>query len=825
MGSTAPRRHRQRLSKIGPLVVAIAAALTVAAVSWADDVVPDGDVVTAGDQAAVNLGTVSPGQVLTRSVSFRLVCDSKNHVDSGQSFGLNFSLAQSTVPAGGSLSATNTSIGPVPASWPDDTSGGGSTNCPSPAPTPIGDNSDSTVTITAPTTAGPKSYTVRWNHSALSPAGDGDSNAVQSSNTTVTFTLTVSAADTTRPTSSASAMANGSPYTFGNWTRFDVDVTLTGSDTGGSGLKEIRYTLDGSTPSASSGTVYSGPFPITSEGTTTLEWVAVDNAGNVETPVHSESVKVDKTPPTVNCGSPDGVWHITDVSIACTASDGGSGLASNGDASFNLSTSVSAGTETANAATGSRSVSDVAGNTTTAGPIGGNRVDKKNPTILCTGPDDSVWHGDNVTVDCAASDGGSGLASPGDASFSLSTSVAAGGEDATASTGSKTVADAVGNDDTMGPFTFKVDRKAPQLAGCDSPDGAWHATDVTLHCTYADGGSGPASQQVSLSTNVSAGTETANAAASAGGAQACDDAGNCAASPADIAGNKVDKKAPALSCGAADGNWHANDVSIACSASDGGSGVAPAADETFSLTTNVAAGTETSNASTGSKTVGDAVGNSATAGPVMGNKVDKRAPDVSLSCAPAVVLASSASASWTANDGGSGVKAGHASGSVALDTGSIGSKTATVPAGASEDNVGNLSAAVSCSYSVIYGTLVRFLQPINYTAHDLGNSPDVSTFKAGSTVPVKVQVKLPNGTILQPTSVLWITPQKGGATSQPVDETVYSEPASSGTSYVWNTDQFSQYNWGSPKTGAGFYWLIGAKLDDGQTYKVYVSLR
>ena len=75
-----------------------------------------------------------------------------------------------------------------------------------------------------------------------------------------------------------------------------------------------------------------------------------------------------------------------------------------------------------------------------------------------------------------------------------------------------------------------------------------------------------------------------------------------------------------------------------------------------------------------------------------------------------------------------------------------------------------------------------------------------------------------------PTSAAWVTPQKGGSTGQPVDETVYSDPATSGSNYVLNGDHH-QYNWKTDKSGAGFYWLIGVKLDDGQTYRVYVSLR
>jgi hypothetical protein len=131
----------------------------------------------------------------------------------------------------------------------------------------------------------------------------------------------------------------------------------------------------------------------------------------------------------------------------------------------------------------------------------------------------------------------------------------------------------------------------------------------------------------------------------------------------------------------------------------------------------------------------------------------------------------------------------------------------------------------SQTFSIIYGqSEVQFLQPINGTAHT--QSTGVSTFKAGSTVPVKVQVKLPNGTVIQPASAQWITPQKGGATTQPVDTTVYSDPSTSGVNYVWDpVGQFYQYNWGTPKNGSGYYWLIGVKLDDGQTYTVYISLK
>jgi hypothetical protein len=532
------RRRGRWLLVLGTIV----AALTVITVSWADEVVPDGDVVAVGDQASVNLGSVSPDQVLVRSVSFKLTCSTKNHVDSGQSLPLNFNLAGSSVPSGGSLSATNTSIGPVPASWPDDTTSGGSTNCGSPLPTPIQDNGDSTVTITAPSTAGAKSYTVRWNFGALTPSGDGDSNAVNGNHTDVTFTLTV-VGDTTAP------------------------------------------------------------------------------------------------------------------------------------------------------------------------------------TINCTVPNQAIWYASDVTVNCAASDGGSGLSDAGDASFTLSTNVGANTESASAATPSHQVCDNAGNCATAGPYTFKVDKKAPVISTCDAADGSWHAGDVTLVCHYTDGGSGAGTLQVSLKTNVPADSEDANAAASANGDQACDAVANCADSPADIAGNMVDKKAPVISCGTADGLWHAADVSIACTASDGGSGVNPAGDGNFSLQTSVPPGNEDANASTGSKLVSDAVGNHVTAGPIAGNKVDKKAPVIACSSATFVLGQSPANVTGTATDGGSGPAS--QSLSAAADTSSIGTRNVTLSA---KDNVEN-SGSKLCPYTVDFN-FHGFFQPVD-------NQPTMNAVKAGSAVPVK----------------------------------------------------------------------------------------
>ncbi len=125
-------------------------------------------------------------------------------------------------------------------------------------------------------------------------------------------------------------------------------------------------------------------------------------------------------------------------------------------------------------------------------------------------------------------------------------------------------------------------------------------------------------------------------------------------------------------------------------------------------------------------------------------------------------------------------------------------------------------------YNIQYGTAF-FLQPINDTAHTTGAT--TSVFKAGSTVPVKFQLKDAAGKVIQATTApVWLTPVKGSPMTASVDESVYTASADSGTTYRYDaTAQQYIYNW---KTGTGGnYWRIGVKLDDGQTYYVNIGLR
>ena len=143
------------------------------------------------------------------------------------------------------------------------------------------------------------------------------------------------------------------------------------------------------------------------------------------------------------------------------------------------------------------------------------------------------------------------------------------------------------------------------------------------------------------------------------------------------------------------------------------------------------------------------------------------------------------------------------------------------------DKAGN-TQTMTGSYAVRY-RFDGFLQPINDTGHvtTCGTSCVVSVFKGGSTVPVKFQLKDAAGNIIQANAApVWLGPAKGNATTAPIDEATFADPIDTTSTFRWDaTDQQYHFNWGTPKTGAGFYWKIGVDLDDGSRYTVDVGLR
>jgi hypothetical protein len=170
----------------------------------------------------------------------------------------------------------------------------------------------------------------------------------------------------------------------------------------------------------------------------------------------------------------------------------------------------------------------------------------------------------------------------------------------------------------------------------------------------------------------------------------------------------IDSSGPQVQCSAADGVWHASDVNITCAASDAGSGLADPSLATFTLSTNVATDTEDANSSTGSLSVCDNADNCTTAGPVTGNKVDKRAPGISISSPTAQIylLNQVVTATYSCSDTGSGLAscAGPVAPGAAAGTATVGTQQFTVNA---VDNVGN-SGTSTVSYTVAYAVALGY---------------------------------------------------------------------------------------------------------------------
>ena len=189
---------------------------------------------------------------------------------------------------------------------------------------------------------------------------------------------------------------------------------------------------------------YTGPLNSTASGFLSLAAAGIachtahvrgwDNSGKTTSDSTYGPVCYDNQAPDVLCLDADGLWHSDDVSVRCFASDqvNLSGLANPDDDDFLLVTSVPAGTETADALTNTHQVCDNAGNCATGGPVGGNRVDKKAPSIAIAAPTAAEYIVNQpVTADYACSDGGSGIAT-------CAGPVATGAAIDTASVGAKT---------------------------------------------------------------------------------------------------------------------------------------------------------------------------------------------------------------------------------------------------------------------------------------------------------------------------------------------------------------------------------------------------
>jgi hypothetical protein len=606
----------------------------------------------------------------------------------------------------------------------------------------------------------------------------------------------------------------GAPTTGANaagWYNGDVTVHWTGHDAL-SGIDPATAPAD-STVSGEGADLSAGPVTVS------------DKAGTESAPASVGQIMIDRTAPTVT-GAPatqpnaDG-WYGGDVVVKFSCTDGLSGVA--GCPSDKLVSGNGA-----NQSVTSDPASDIAGNSSAGVTVGGLDIDGLAPQTTadnqCTKT--NGWcTGSTATVILTAADQ-AGLSGVKELHYRVN-----GGAEQIASGATKSVnvpldgsgeaivtfsaVDKAGNRESQNGVSLKYDNIAPMVTHTLSPTpnaNEWNHDDVTVHFDAKDndGGSGVDAARTTPDVIVD---DEATGRTVAG--EAFDVAGNRGTDSVTV---KLDKTAPAISGAVVSGQvggggWYTGPVKIHFTCSDAGSHVAVCPDD-VTLTEN-GPGQSVSGAAV------DHAGNRATA-TVKGIDIDREMPAISLTGIKAggiYTLGDVPAGSCAARDDVSGpgactvtVTGGNANG--------VGEFTYTATA---KDKAGNTTTATG-TYRVIY-RFDGFLQPINDTAHQIGTA--TSIFKAGSTVPVKLQLKRADGSKVQATAApVWELPAKGSPTTAPVSEPAYSVAADSAATYRWDGGEMQYiYNWNTDSAGKGYYHRIGVKLDDGQTYFVNIGLR
>jgi peptidoglycan/xylan/chitin deacetylase (PgdA/CDA1 family) len=353
---------------------------------------------------------------------------------------------------------------------------------------------------TEPTVIGGSTYRWNWNttaasvgeHTLTAVATDGDGNQT----TTAPVTVNV-VRDTTAPTTSI--LCNGSS-TCSGWLKSPLSVSLKATDN--MAVAGTYYTTDGSEPSAGNGTLYSGPFSLTS--TTEVKYRSVDSEGNWEA-VQSQLIQVDGAAPTSVITSPAGgstATRGTTVPILAEATDNvsiasvrffldGVSLGSktaptvSGGSTYRWNwdtTGISEGEHTLSAV-----ATDAAGNQTTSGSVTVTvtpDVTAPSTSILCNGSSTcSGWFKAAVSVTLKATDNvavvGTYYTTDGSEPSNVNGTLYSGAFSLGATTEVKyRSVDAAGNWETTHAQLIQVDTQAP-VTKITSPTGGATVTGIT----------------------------------------------------------------------------------------------------------------------------------------------------------------------------------------------------------------------------------------------------------------------------------------------------------------------------------------------------------
>lgn len=276
----------------------------------------------------------------------------------------------------------------------------------------------------------------------------------------------------------------------------------------------------------------------------------------------------------------------------------------------------------------------------------------------------------------------------------------------------------------------------------------------------------------------------------------------------------VDRTAPSLPAASADrapeyagdGGWFADQVTVSFAGStdpalvDGsaGSGVASySAPQVFTTSgSHIASGVAT-----------DGAGNSSAAAS-LAVQVDATAPTASFGdCPNDVLLGATAAASWTASDDHSGL-ATPASGSIPLDTATIGTRTVSTTA---TDNTGHTTTA-ECTFRVVYD-FAGFFKPVP-------NPPAMLTVAAGDQVVLKFSLGGDQGLGVLADGY----PQSAPVTCGTSPELTAGDPTTSrrGLQFLPTAGGRYSYAWSTSSAWSGTCRQVILLLDDGTYHRANV---
>lgn len=126
--------------------------------------------------------------------------------------------------------------------------------------------------------------------------------------------------DATAPVSTHT-LSPAAPNGLNGWYISDVSITLSATDAG-SGVASIKYQVDGG-----SWQTYSGAISISTDGTHTVKYYAIDNVANTEGEHTIPAIKIDKTKPTITLTATSQNTQNNKWLLEATVSDATSGVA------------------------------------------------------------------------------------------------------------------------------------------------------------------------------------------------------------------------------------------------------------------------------------------------------------------------------------------------------------------------------------------------------------------------------------------------------------------------------------------------------------------